>query len=150
MHFLFNAAPVAFRPGELDLTTGKLPVDLAITCIGYTGEAFPKAEEVFAVGWAKRGPTGTIPTNRADGHAVAQEVVAWLKERDPKSGPDPLPLAVDAGGLAPHRQARDRGRRGGGPAAREVDRLAGPIGRRAGRLTALFLLLAGSQEELSC
>ena len=31
-------------------------------------------------------------------HAVAQEVLAWLKERDPKSGPDILPIAVDAAG----------------------------------------------------
>lgn len=98
VHFLFNAAPVAFRPGELELTTGKLPVDLAITCIGYGGEDFPKGDGVFAVGWARRGPSGTIPTNRADSHAVAQQVAAWLKERDPKSGPDPLPICVDADG----------------------------------------------------
>ncbi|TAJ36601.1 MAG: ferredoxin-NADP reductase [Reyranella sp.] len=98
VHFLFNAAPVAFRPGELELTTGKLPVDLAITCIGYRGEDYPKAEGVFAVGWAKRGPSGTIPTNRADSHAVAQQVAAWLKPRDPKSGPDPLPICIDADG----------------------------------------------------
>lgn len=98
VHFRFNAAPVAFRPGELELTTDTLPIDLAITCIGYTGEAFPSGEGVFAVGWAKRGPSGTIPTNRADSHAVAKEVAAWLKERDPKSGPDPLPLCIDADG----------------------------------------------------
>ena len=53
---------------------------------------------MFAVGWAKRGPNGTIPTNRADSLAVAQQVIAWLKERDPKSGPDPLPIAVDLAG----------------------------------------------------
>jgi hypothetical protein len=53
---------------------------------------------VFAVGWARRGPSGTIPTNRADSHAVAKEVAAWLKLRDPKSGPDPLPVCVDADG----------------------------------------------------
>ncbi len=98
VHFLFNAAPVAFRPGELELTTGKLPIDLAITCIGYSGQDFPKGDGVFAVGWARRGPSGTIPTNRADSHAVAQQVAAWLKERDPKSGPDPLPICVDADG----------------------------------------------------
>ncbi len=98
VHFLFNAAPVAFRPGELELTTGRLQVDLAVTCIGYGGEDFPKAEGVFAVGWAKRGPSGTIPTNRADSHAVAQQVAAWLKQRDPKSGPDPLPICIDADG----------------------------------------------------
>ncbi len=98
VHFLFNSAPMAFRAGELELTTGKLPVDLVVTCIGYSGEDYPKADGVFAVGWARRGPSGTIPTNRADSHAVAKEVAAWLKERDPKSGPDPLPVCVDSDG----------------------------------------------------
>jgi hypothetical protein len=103
VHFRFQAAPVAFRPGEVELTPnlvmgGKLPADLVVTCIGYGGEEFPKREDVFPVGWAKRGPTGTIPTNRAESHAVAQQVLAWLDERDPKSGPDVLPIAVDAAG----------------------------------------------------
>jgi ferredoxin--NADP+ reductase len=98
VHFLFQAAPVTFKPGEVELTTGKLPADLVVTCIGYRGEDFPKREDVFPVGWAKRGPTGTIPTNRAESHAVAHQVMAWLKARDPKSGPDVLPIAVDAAG----------------------------------------------------
>ena len=78
--------------------TGTLKADLVVTCIGYSGEDFPKRDDVFPVGWAKRGPTGTIPTNRAESHAVAQQVLAFLKERDPKSGPDVLPIAVDAAG----------------------------------------------------
>lgn len=98
VRFLFNAAPKAVWPGELDLATGKLPVDFVVTCIGYDGEDHPKGDGVFAVGWARRGPSGTIPTNRADSHAVAKEVAVWLKERDPKSGPDPLPVCVDAAG----------------------------------------------------
>ena len=69
-----------------------------VTCIGYGGQDFPRRDDVFAVGWARRGPSGTIPTNRAESHAVAQQVLAWLKDRDPKSGPDILPLAVDAAG----------------------------------------------------
>ena len=97
VHFQFHAAPVAFRRGEVELTTGKLKVDLAVTCIGYEGAAFPGGEGVFAVGWAARGPSGTIPTNRTHSHGVAQEVIAWLKARDPKR-PDPMPLAVDAAG----------------------------------------------------
>ena len=98
VHFRFQATPVAIRPGEIELSTGTIPADLVVTCIGYTGEAFPKADGVFAVGWARRGPSGTIPTNRADSHAVAKDVIAWLEDRDPKSGPDILPLAVDAEG----------------------------------------------------
>ncbi len=98
VHFRFHATPVAIRPGEVELSTGKIAADLVVTCIGYTGEAYPKSDGVFAVGWARRGPSGTIPTNRADSHAVAKDVIAWLADRDPKSGPDILPLAVDADG----------------------------------------------------
>ena len=87
--FVFNTPITAIKPGDYDLV---------ITCIGYTGEPYPKGEGVFAVGWAKRGPSGTIPTNRGESHAVAQQVLAWLKDRDLKSGPDPIPLAVDLAG----------------------------------------------------
>ncbi|SKA31739.1 ferredoxin--NADP+ reductase [Enhydrobacter aerosaccus] len=98
VHFRFNARPVAVRRGEIELSTGVVPADLVVTCIGYRGDDFPQGEGVFAVGWARRGPTGTIPTNRADSHAVAQDVLKWLKDRDPKSGPDPMPLSIDAAG----------------------------------------------------
>jgi hypothetical protein len=98
VHFRFNEAPKAIRAGEIDLSSGTIAADLVVTCIGYTGELFPAADGVFAVGWARRGPSGTIPTNRADSHAVAKDVIAWLEDRDPKSGPDILPLAVDAEG----------------------------------------------------
>ena len=98
VHFRFHATPLAIRPGEIELSTGTIAADLVVTCIGYTGEAFPQADGVFAVGWARRGPSGTIPTNRADSHAVAKDVIAWLEDRDPKSGPDILPLAVHAEG----------------------------------------------------
>ncbi len=103
VHFLFNAVPVAIRPGEIELTApsiggGTIKADLVVTCIGYSGQDFPQRDDVFAVGWARRGPSGTIPTNRAESHAVAQQVLAWLKQRDPKSGPDILPIAVDAAG----------------------------------------------------
>lgn len=98
VHFRFHAAPKAIRAGEVELSTGSIAADLVVTCIGYTGEAFPQGEGVFPVGWARRGPNGTIPTNRADSHAVAQQVLAFLKDRDLKSGPDVLPVAVDAAG----------------------------------------------------
>ncbi|MGH8430092.1 MAG: hypothetical protein ACREUF_06785, partial [Solimonas sp.] len=103
LHFLFNAAPLAFHPGKVELTPnalrgGPLAADLVVTCIGYTGEEFPRREGIFPVGWAKRGPTGTIPTNRAESHAVAKQVMDWLSTRDPKSGPDILPIAIDAAG----------------------------------------------------
>jgi NADPH-dependent 2,4-dienoyl-CoA reductase/sulfur reductase-like enzyme len=98
VHFSFHATPKAIRAGEVELSTGTVKADLVITCIGYTGQPFPQGEGIFPVGWARRGPSGTIPTNRADSHAVAQQVLTWLKDRDPKSGPDVLPLAIDAAG----------------------------------------------------
>lgn len=98
VHFRFHAVPKAIRAGEMELSTGAISADLVVTCIGYTGQPYPKGEAIFPVGWARRGPSGTIPTNRADSHAVAQQVIAFLKARDPKSGPDVLPLAVDAAG----------------------------------------------------
>jgi len=89
LRFLFNTPLKSIKKGDYDLV---------VTCIGYGGADFPKGESVFAVGWAKRGPSGTIPTNRADSHAVAQQVLAWLKDRTPKSGIDPLPLTTDTAG----------------------------------------------------
>jgi len=86
LRFLFNTSPKAIGKGDYDLV---------VTCIGYSGSDFPKGDSVFPVGWAKRGPSGTIPTNRADSHAVAQQVLAWLKDRTPKGGVDPLPLVTD-------------------------------------------------------
>jgi hypothetical protein len=47
---------------------------------------------VFAVGWAKRGPTGTIPTNRAESHAVASRCRLAEGARS-QERPDPMPLA---------------------------------------------------------
>ncbi|MBS0540881.1 MAG: FAD-dependent oxidoreductase [Proteobacteria bacterium] len=89
LRFLFNTAPQSIEKGTYDLV---------VTCIGYGGADYPKEEGVFAVGWARRGPSGTIPTNRADSHAVAQQVLSWLEERAPKGGIDPLPPSTDAEG----------------------------------------------------
>ncbi len=89
VRFLFNTPPAEIKLHAFDLV---------VTCIGYTGPALPEGPDVFAAGWARRGPSGTIPTNRADSHAVAQRVIAWLKDRVPKSGPDLIPECVDAAG----------------------------------------------------
>jgi ferredoxin--NADP+ reductase len=99
LHFQFNATAKAITAHGVELTTGTtVPADLVISCIGYSGESHPKGEGVWAVGWARRGPTGTIPMNRAESHAVAQEVVAHLEARDPRSGTDVIPACVDAAG----------------------------------------------------
>jgi NADPH-dependent glutamate synthase beta subunit-like oxidoreductase len=68
-----------------------LRADLVVTCIGYRSvpccTLVPEdgvfannegriAPGLYAVGWAKRGPTGTIATNRSEAHEIAQRIVA--------------------------------------------------------------------------
>ena len=35
-------------------------------------------DRLYCVGWARRGPTGTIGTNRPDGYEVAEQVAAAM------------------------------------------------------------------------
>jgi ferredoxin--NADP+ reductase len=75
--------------------TYDVPCGLVVTCIGYLTppiagvpyEAdrgrFANNEGViggglYCVGWARRGPTGTIGTNRPDGYEVAEKIAAAL------------------------------------------------------------------------
>ena len=74
--------------------TGKkrrIPTDLVISCIGYRSVPIPGvpfderagrfANEdgriepgLYCVGWARRGPSGTIGTNRPDGYSVVDQI----------------------------------------------------------------------------
>ncbi|WP_324827190.1 FAD-dependent oxidoreductase [Qipengyuania zhejiangensis] len=73
--------------------TYELPADLVVSCIGYRSspvEGVPFDERagrfandegrilpgLYCVGWAKRGPSGTIGTNRPDGYGVIDLVDA--------------------------------------------------------------------------
>ncbi len=83
--------------------TGKtytIPADLVVSCIGYrthpiTGVPFDESAGRFAnqdgriapisenqglycVGWARRGPSGTIGTNRPDGYALVERIAEDL------------------------------------------------------------------------
>ena len=75
--------------------TYEIPASLVITCIGYStppiagvpyderGGKFLNengriADRLYCVGWARRGPTGTIGTNRPDGYEVAEQVAAAM------------------------------------------------------------------------
>ena len=75
--------------------TYAVPASLVITAIGYStppmeGVAYDErggkflnergriGERLYAVGWARRGPTGTIGTNRPDGYEVADQIAAEL------------------------------------------------------------------------
>ena len=75
--------------------TYAVPCGLVVSCIGYKtppieGVAYEEDRGRFAnadgviggglycVGWARRGPTGTIGTNRPDGYEVAEKIAADL------------------------------------------------------------------------
>jgi ferredoxin--NADP+ reductase len=72
-----------------------VPASLVVTCIGYStplidgvpyderggkfrNEAGRIDDRLYAVGWARRGPTGTIGTNRPDGYEVADRIAAEM------------------------------------------------------------------------
>lgn len=82
------------RAGSLGATT--VAVDLAITCIGYeyadtlglpTESGMLRHDDgrvdagLYVVGWAKRGPSGTIGTNRADSYKVAARLLDDCRPR---------------------------------------------------------------------
>ena len=75
--------------------TYQVPASLVISAIGYStpqidgvpyderGGKFRNeggiiGDRLYAVGWARRGPTGTIGTNRPDGYEVAEQVVGAM------------------------------------------------------------------------
>jgi ferredoxin--NADP+ reductase len=73
----------------------QVPASLIVSCIGYStppidgvpyddrGGRFANdhgkiAGRLYCVGWARRGPTGTIGTNRPDGYEVAEQIEAAM------------------------------------------------------------------------
>lgn len=81
----------------------EIPSDIVVTCIGYRSspiEGVPFDERagrfandqgrilpgLYCVGWAKRGPTGTIGTNRPDGYGVIELVADDIGNGSRKRG----------------------------------------------------------------
>ena len=75
--------------------TYDVPAGLIVSCIGYSTSPIPGvpyddkhghflndhgqiSDQLYCVGWARRGPTGTIGTNRPDGYEVADQVAAAM------------------------------------------------------------------------
>jgi len=87
-----SVAKEATRTWGTTVTRGEriaIRAQLAVTCIGYEALACCSlapvngcfanqdgkvGERLYAVGWAKRGPSGTIPTNRTEAQQVAQRM----------------------------------------------------------------------------
>ncbi|WP_324743252.1 FAD-dependent oxidoreductase [Tsuneonella sp. CC-YZS046] len=90
---------------ETELSGGKLvetgalydlPCDLLVSCIGYRTSPIPGVPfdermgrfandegrilpGLYCVGWARRGPTGTIGTNRPDGFEIIEKIAADME-----------------------------------------------------------------------
>lgn len=96
--------------------TYRLPADLVISCIGYRSSAiegvpFEEREGRFAnesgfimpglycVGWARRGPSGTIGTNRPDGFGVIERIAAEVTPEHAKQGRAGFDRLAEARGL---------------------------------------------------
>jgi NADPH-dependent glutamate synthase beta subunit-like oxidoreductase len=73
--------------------TYDVPASLVITAIGYSTSPIPDvpfeggkfvndggriSDRLYAVGWARRGPSGTIGTNRPDGYEVADRIATAM------------------------------------------------------------------------
>lgn len=95
--------------GRVTMTgeTYAVPASLVVTCIGYRtppieGVPYDEANGRFAsdegrigdglwcVGWARRGPSGTIGTNRPDGFAIVDKIAAEIGEGRGATGGDGL------------------------------------------------------------
>lgn len=100
-----EVAETELKGGKL-VETGKteiLPCDLLVSCIGYRTSPIPGVPfdermgrfanddgrilpGLFAVGWARRGPSGTIGTNRPDGFDVIDKINADMESGALPSG----------------------------------------------------------------
>lgn len=111
-----------FRRGAEQLT---LPCDTVLTAIGFTGDT-PATDDagavspgLYATGWYRRGPRGTIPENRADAQQVAARIAADLAGIDTtKPGREALSARVPQAVTYAEWQAIDAAERAACPADR--------------------------------
>ena len=100
--------------------TYEVPASLVVSCIGYStppieGVAYDErggkflnengriADRLYAVGWARRGPTGTIGTNRPDGYEVAERIAADMPpgSSSDRAGAEGLKSLLESRGVMP-------------------------------------------------
>lgn len=119
----FGATPLAFEgDGRLEAVhfaraDGEplvLAAQLAVSCIGYEaidcGTVSPVGgffanengritDGLFVTGWAGRGPSGTIPTNRTEAQRIAQRIVSELVDDDRGGGGEALAAMLASRGV---------------------------------------------------
>jgi NADPH-dependent glutamate synthase beta subunit-like oxidoreductase len=98
--------------------TYDVPASLIISAIGYSTSPIPDvpfeggkfvnsqgriADRLYAVGWARRGPTGTIGTNRPDGYEVADSIAAEMPSGSAgdRPGAEGLKRLLESRGVMP-------------------------------------------------
>jgi ferredoxin--NADP+ reductase len=100
--------------------TYEVPASVIVSCIGYTtppiagvpyderGGKFLNengriSDRLYAVGWARRGPTGTIGTNRPDGYEVAEAIAAAMppESSGDRAGAEGLQRLLEERGAKP-------------------------------------------------
>ncbi len=98
--------------------TYEVPASLIVTAIGYSTSPIPDvpfdggkfvnnsgriAEKLYAVGWARRGPSGTIGTNRPDGYEVADLIATAMPSGSAgnKAGAEGLKRLLTTRGVMP-------------------------------------------------
>lgn len=147
VHFHFGWVPEAIE-GDTRVTAARfargaerlsLPCDTVLTAIGFDGSRQEADVEgriapgLYATGWARRGPRGTIPENRADAMQVAATIAADLGPGG-KPGRDALaPLVPQAVGYA------------GWQRIDEAERAAAPEGRVRAKIRTRVAMLALAQ-----
>lgn len=98
----------------------------------------------YVVGWAKRGPSGLIGTNRADSVATVQAMLADLKDgklpgRAVDAAPDATPKLLASKGVKPVTFAQWK----------ELDKLELANGKKAGKIREKFTRIAEMLAALS-
>lgn len=98
--------------------TYEIPASLVITAIGYSTSPIPDVpfeggkfvnnaghigDRLYAVGWARRGPSGTIGTNRPDGYEVADQIASAMPAGGlgNREGAVALKLLLEGRGIMP-------------------------------------------------
>jgi ferredoxin--NADP+ reductase len=96
--------------------TYAIPAGLVVSCIGYRTSPIPGVPYdtragrfdndegritpgLYAVGWARRGPTGTIGTNRPDGFLIAEHLAEDLADDSGKPGRPALDMLLEERGV---------------------------------------------------
>ena len=86
-------------PASLVITPSAIRPRRSPTCRStggkFVNEGGRIADRLYAVGWARRGPSGTIGTNRPDGYEVADQIAAAMP-RGQLGGPRRAPRASSA------------------------------------------------------